>query len=303
LLPVLKVLHVEDDDGDAKHVQRALAKEFDSKCVVVRVSSLNEAVRKLKESLFNAVLLDLNLTDVCGLANVRAVKEADPELPIVVLSGHDDKELALDALRQGAQEYLVKGHADSRVVCLAVLSSIERKAYERKLFQQANFDELTGLPNRRMFFDYMERWLVRAQRWKRTEAVLFLDIDGFKKVNDTLGHDVGDDLLREVARRLKMGLRASDMLARLGGDEFVIHVDGDGQITRPACSTIAEKITENVTAPVVIGNHTIGIGLSVGIAFYPEHGRDVASLMQSADKAMYEAKRRRTGHCFAPAGR
>lgn len=296
----LRLLHVEDDDGDAKSLQRAFAKEFErSSCRIERVYSLTEALQALRHGVFNAVLLDLGLSDTSELEGLNAIKEENPELPVVILSGHNDNDTALRAVRAGAQEYVVKAHSNSRMLALSVLSSIERKRHERHLFRLANHDALTGLPNRRMFLEYIRRWLLRAERWQRTEAVMFIDVNGFKTVNDSLGHDIGDELLIQIAARLKLGLRASDMLARYGGDEFVVHLDMGAEIDRASCAQLAEKVCRLFADPVDIGGNAIATGVSIGIAFYPDNGRDAAELIQKADDAMYAAKRRRTGFAFA----
>jgi len=297
--PKLHILHVENDELEADLFKNHLTQEFGEKgCDIVHVESLADALKKLKETAFNAILLDLDLNDIQGLDNVRAIKEQNPDIPIVVLSGHNDNKTALSAVRQGAQEYVIKGHSDSRVLGLAVLSSIERKSYERHLFRQANHDDLTGLPNRRMFLEYMQRWLIRASRWKRTEVIMFLDVNDFKEVNDTLGHDIGDALLEQIAARLRVGLRASDMLARYGGDEFIVHLDTDAHISRDSCVKIAEKITSLFHSPISIGGHDIQTGVSIGIAFYPEHGKNTTRLIQSADHAMYQAKKLHKDYLF-----
>ncbi len=298
--PKLHLLHVENDDMEAELFKQLLAKEFGvNGCSIVHVESLSEALKKLKETSFNAILLDLDLTDIQGLDNVRAIKEENPDIPIVVLSGHDDNEIALKAVRGGAQEYMVKGHSNSRMLGLAVLSSIERKTYERHLFRQANHDDLTGLPNRRMFIEYMQQWIIRASRWKRVETIMFLDVNDFKKINDTLGHDVGDTLLEQIAARLKVGLRTSDMLARYGGDEFIVHLDTDAHVSRDSCAEVARKIISLFRDPISIGGHDIQASVSIGIAFYPEHGKDTAELIQSADQAMYQAKKANKDFSFA----
>lgn len=298
--PNLNLLYVEDDEVIAAMFQLQLKQELGQQyCTITHVDSLGKALKAMKAIAFSAILLDLDLKDVQGQDSVRAIKEENPEIPIVVLSGHDNTEIALKAIRNGAQEYLVKGHCNSRMLGLAVLSSIERKAYERQLFNQANYDELTGLPNRRMFMDYMERWLARSSRWKRAEALFFLDVNGFKYVNDTFGHDVGDQLLQQVAQRLKNGLRTSDMLARFAGDEFVIHLDGNAHISQENCTVVAEKISSLFTPPIVIEGRSLQVGLSIGIAIYPEHGSDVEALIQRADQAMYKAKQAKMGFAFA----
>jgi diguanylate cyclase (GGDEF)-like protein len=296
----LKLLHVEDDDGDAKILRRAFAQEFDQNSYrIQRVASLHEALRALRHSDFHAVLLDLGLNDASGLDGLNAIKEEHPDLPVVILSGYNDSDTALKAVRGGAQEYVVKAHSNSRMLALSVLSSIERKRYERHLFRLANHDALTGLPNRRMFLEYIRHWLLRAERWQRTEAIMFMDVNSFKTVNDTLGHDIGDELLIQIAARLKVGLRASDMLARYGGDEFIVHLDMGADVDRVTCAQVAEKISKIFAEPIQIGGNAIETGVSIGIALYPDNGHDTQELIQKADEAMYVAKRRREKFAFA----
>ena len=297
---ILQFLHVEDDDGDAKILQRAFAKEFDSGGYhLQRARSLNGAMAELRHGVFDAVLLDLGLGDTSGLGGLNAIRDANPDLPIVILSGQGNNDIAMDGIRGGAQEYVVKGDCSSRMLALSVLSSIERKKYERYLFKLANHDTLTGLPNRRMFQEYIKHWLIRADRWQRTEAVMFIDVNGFKSVNDDLGHDIGDELLLQIAARLKVGLRASDMLARYGGDEFVVHLDMGADVLVDTCAQVAEKISAMFVDPICIGGHKINTGVSIGIALYPENGRDSAELIQKADEAMYRAKRNKEKFSFA----
>lgn len=281
-------------------MQRAFTREFARDAYLIkRVHSLQEALLALRHFEFHAVLLDLGLNDASGLDSLNAIKEEHPDLPVVILSGHNDSDTALKAVSGGAQEYVVKAHSNSRMLALSVLSSIERKRYERHLFRLANHDALTGPPNRRSFLEYMERWLLRAERWQRTEAIMFMDVDAFKAVNDTLGHDIGDELLIEIVARLKIGLRASDMLARYGGDEFIMHLDMGAEIDRASCAQLAKKISGLFDDPIVIGGKSIATGLSIGIALYPDDGNDTAELIQRADEAMYISKRRQMRFAFA----
>ncbi len=296
----LRFLHVEDDDGDAKILQRAFSKYFaGADYFIQRAKSLREAMSDLQREAYDAVLLDLGLEDAVGLIAFNAIKEANPDLPIVIFSGHEDNEIALEAVRGGAQEFVVKGDGSSRMLALSVLSSIERKKYERHLFKLANHDALTGLPNRRMFQEHIKHWLTRAERWQRTEAIMFIDVDGFKKVNDTLGHDVGDELLSQIAARLTLGLRASDMLARYAGDEFIVHLDMGATVSDDICAQVAKKIVGLFVDPICIGGHEIHTGVSIGIAFFPKNGRDPIELFRKADEAMYRAKHLQEKFAFA----
>ncbi len=297
---MIKLLHIEDDDGDAKIVRRQLIVEcHDHQYVIDRAKTIYEAINKLKENAYNVVLLDLSLGDMHSLTNVNYIKTQAPNVPIVVLSGYSDTRLALESIRYGAQEYIIKGSVDSHALDLAILSSIERKLYEISLLKLAHHDELTGIPNRRMFLEYMQRILIRAKRWALEEALLFMDVNGFKEINDQFGHDLGDLLLQEVVVRLKETLRSTDMLARFGGDEFVIHPDNQSSKKLKDCEEIANKITSAFKDPLLFNETKIQTSFSIGIALYPKNGLDLDTLLHQADQAMYNAKKSNQAFCFA----
>ena len=182
---------------------------------------------------------------------------------------------------------------------VAIFSDItERKEREAMITFQAFHDGLTGLPNRLLFKDRLEQALVQAKRYKaRTPAIMFLDLDKFKQVNDTLGHDVGDFLLKEVANRLKSCVRSVDTVARLGGDEFTVLLP---EITDEAdADAVASKILEAMLEPIRLGSEDRVVSTSIGISLYPKDGRDADALMKSADAAMYHVKGAgRAGRCF-----
>lgn len=173
---------------------------------------------------------------------------------------------------------------------VAIFSDItERKEREEMITHQAFHDALTGLPNRLLFHDRLDQALEHARRNRqRTPAVMFLDLDRFKQVNDTLGHDVGDLLLKEVANRLRRCVRAADTVARLAGDEFTILLP---EITEESdARAVAEKVLQAMGEPVDLGKESRVITTSIGIAMYPRDGRDGESLMKQADAAMYHVK-------------
>jgi len=165
---------------------------------------------------------------------------------------------------------------------------VERRGAEARVHHMAYHDSLTGLPNRALLADRLERAILAAQRGGTRLAVMFLDLDRFKTINDSLGHATGDFLLKEVASRLCHAVRASDTVARLGGDEFVLLVPGVGALEE--CSQIGDKIIEVLGAPVRFEGHSLHISPSIGICVYPDDGADVDLLMRHADAAMYQAK-------------
>ena len=173
------------------------------------------------------------------------------------------------------------------------------KDSEQHYFQLANFDALTGLPNRSMFHDRLERNLLQAERDQLSLALLFIDVDHFKTVNDTHGHHIGDALLKEVASRLQACVRKVDTVSRLGGDEFTVilydlKAPGDA-------GKVAQNILDMLAVPLPLGGEPHAISASIGIAFYPADANKLADLLKNADHAMYLAKRQGRGqfHFFA----
>lgn len=175
-----------------------------------------------------------------------------------------------------------------RIILLAIEDITERKKYEEKIQQMAFHDSLTGLPNRKLFSDRLGIVLAQARRNKKKVGIVMLDLDNFKDVNDTLGHDVGDTLLKAVAERLSVILRKSDTVARFGGDEFVL-IFPDMEAIEEAIQVV-QKIIDRFNKPFLIDTHQLVVTTSIGIAVYPNDGMDEEILMKNADIAMYQAK-------------
>jgi diguanylate cyclase (GGDEF)-like protein/PAS domain S-box-containing protein len=173
----------------------------------------------------------------------------------------------------------------------------DRFQYEQHLKYLAHHDTVTNLPNRTLFMDRLSRALVRAERIKQQVAVLFMDLDRFKIVNDTLGHDVGDKLLHSVATRLQQNVRKGDTIARLGGDEFALILEDIHQIDN--VTSIVEKIIAAFNAPHVVDKKELSVSASIGVAMYPADGEDISGLLRHADIAMYRAKENGgNNYCF-----
>lgn len=178
---------------------------------------------------------------------------------------------------------------------VAMVSDItERKKFQDTIIRQATEDALTGLPNRTLLMDRLKQALIQAQRHGTEAAVLFMDLDGFKVINDTLGHNVGDKLLVQVADRLRKSIRESDTLARMGGDEFIFVIN-DAQLD--GVKQLCEKVLESLQQGFELEGEQHQISASLGIAMYPEHSRDENELLRLADQAMYEAKRLGKAQC------
>jgi len=166
---------------------------------------------------------------------------------------------------------------------------VRRKLQQMELFRSANYDQLTDLPNRSLFMDRLNQTLKQSKRYERKFALLFIDLDGFKSVNDTLGHDAGDELLIKVSERLLACVRESDTVARLGGDEFTVILS---TITSSDnAETVAQQIIKKLSIPFTIQEHEAQIGASIGISMYPDSAVDTEILLKKADDAMYLAKK------------
>ncbi len=285
----IRVLLVEDSPRDAELVRRLLSRCIRPRFEVTRSPTLRAALPLAREAGCDVVLLDLSLPDSSGLAGVREMALALPRTPVVILTGTDSQATAVDAIRHGAQDYLVKGHDGADRLARAIQLAVERKAFEAQLTRRANFDELTGLANRTLFRDRLAQVLARAKRRGERAALLFIDLDGFKGVNDTLGHLAGDEVLRLVAGRLRSATRAAETVARFGGDEFVVLIEAIPD-AGPARRT-AQRILACLRTPLAVAGENVVITPSIGIAVYPEHGEDGDALLLNADVAMFRAKK------------
>jgi len=255
----------------------------------------DEVCQLHRKNRYDLILLDLVMPGTDGFQILEGLKEieADSYLPVLAVTAHPDHKLR--ALQCGARDFISKPF-DLAEVLMRVHNMLEvrllheaARNHARTLESLALKDPLTGLANRRLLADRMSMALGHARRNQTVMAVVYLDLDGFKQVNNTLGHGAGDALLRTVAERLVAAVREEDTVARLGGDEFVIglwHLTGTDD-----AATVASKVIEAVSQPYDIDGETVRITASAGIGIYPLHGEDADTLMKSADLALYEAKR------------
>jgi diguanylate cyclase (GGDEF)-like protein len=295
---ILEVLLIDGDPRAILLVEIALAEAARDSRTRVRVTwarTLVEGTAELDraDSTFDAVLLDLNLPDGGGIDSLRAVRNLNSHVPIVAIAGGSDLQVATSALKQGASDYLDKTEIQPRALMRAIRYAIERKKSEAELIRLAQTDPLTGLLNRRAFFERLEDALVQARRSERACAVVVFDIDRFKEINDLFGHKTGDDLLVAIACNLRTNLRESDSIGRLGGDEFAV-VAPNLKSANDAME-IADKVAYSVHAIDELNDIRIEPKISVGISVFPMDDSDVEAFVAHADMAMYKSKASKKG--------
>ena len=289
------ILLVEDNPGDARFAQSIFDEQANDQLPGLRwVQSVAAALQMLDtEPGCAIVLLDLGLPDSQGLEGLDAIKARVSDVPIVVLSGHDSDELGLSAVVAGAQDYLVKGSFDGGLLTRALRYAAQRKRVEVALIARALHDELTGLPRRALLHDRLEGALKRCARDKSLGAILFVDLDHFKQLNDTHGHTAGDAVLRAVSKRLSGVVRDSDTVARLGGDEFVVLLPSVAD-PRDALS-VGEKLLSALAEITDVEGRAVVVSASIGVVCFSDASELADELIRRADGAMYLVKRNGRG--------
>jgi len=291
--PRQHVLLIEDDDADALLVERAL--ERFGGLELRHVTRLRSALDTLAEKPCDVALLDLSLPDSFGLEGVTTLHASFPDLPVVVLTGLTDNELALQALERGAQDYLAKGQCSPEMLVRTLRYAIQRQQIQREnqrllseLGRQARHDGLTGLTNRRSLVAELEREWMRSQGGGKPLACVLLDVDFFKRVNDLHGHAAGDTVLQALAEQLRTSCRNGDTPGRYGGEEFLAILP---HTTEDEAAAWAEQLRQCIAAtPIPLGNETIYVTVSFGVA---ARGSDIASgeqLVARADQSLRLAK-------------
>jgi len=294
----LRVLLIEERPTIAARAAACATTAPGRKLSVSHVTSLHDACNTLVIDDFDAVLMDLAPSDSALPQALTRLRQLAPSVPVIVLHRRCDEDLALEAVSLGAQECLAVEDLSPSSVNRAVRYGIERRRFEARLEALAKLDDLTGLANRALFFDRLAHALEHAHRRQTKVAVLFLDVDRLKAINDGLGHAAGDTLLRQVAKRIESVLRSTDTLAlleirnhtaaRLGGDEFAIVLE---DVASADCvKAVSARLSRALEQPVVLSGRSFVVTASIGMAICPEQGTSCAELMMCADEQMYQAK-------------
>lgn len=278
-------------EGNTEYTQSfcdMLSRDCPGKFEIYITDRLLHGLEIIEDSNVDVVFTELSHPDSNDSDTIRLIQEADSSLPIIVICDCESDEQSIQIMEAGAQDYLVKGQGDGHLISRAVRYSVERKRVEQGLSYLAQYDKLTGLANRELFRERLNRAMIRADRNKSLAALMFIDLDRFKNINDTLGHDAGDRLLIDVSKRLKESTRSGDTVARLGGDEFTIILEDVKHVDDAAI--VAKKILDAMESAIELDGHDVYVTPSIGITVYPLDDTNDKNLLRNADAAMYRAK-------------
>lgn len=285
----LRILLVDDDEDDYIATRVLLNEAFGSACTLQWIPTYSAGLEAIQAQTHDVYLIDFRLGGHSGLDLTRKVSaRKNSTTPVILLTGLDDHEVDIAAMNAGAADYLVKQQLSAPLLERAIRYAIERKKTEQELLALAHYDPLTGLANRSLFQVRLADSIAQAKRAGQFLALLLIDLDHFKDINDTLGHAAGDAVLQEIAERLPACLRESDTVARLGGDEFVIIATQLSQGNY--AGVVAEQIIGNLAHDFHFNDDYLSTKASIGVALYPSDGTEPDELLKRADLALYQAK-------------
>lgn len=287
--PTLKILIIEDDRLQFRVTELLLANARSASFEIDWAQTFEDGLRLLLTGNYAACLLDFQLGARDGLELLRSARAEDCHTPVIFLTADSSERIDVAAMEAGASDYLVKGEITPRVLERSIRYSLKLGEAMRELRLLATRDALTGVLNRRAFDALLAGESDRARRLGRPLAMVVLDLDHFKKINDTHGHPAGDAVLATVARVLESEVRSIDKVARIGGEEFAVllmEMDADGGFA------VAKRLVTAVRGrPVVVnGGSPLAVTISAGVAALPVHGGTDGEFLAAADKALYTAK-------------
>lgn len=281
------ILIVDDEDMARELLRRRLSAQGHS---VTEATSGHEAIALVKKTDFDVLLLDIVMPEFDGLQTLVALREIRPanELPVIMLTAKEGSDDVVEALRTGANDYVTKSIPFS-VVLARIQTQVSLRRLTARVEALAVRDPLTGLYNRRGFYQLAEKEGQRIERFGGTLQAIMVDVDHFKRINDTYGHIAGDEVLAVTARCCEQQLRAVDLIGRWGGEEYAILLPG---IDVAGAVKTAERLRDVVASTVIEGTRgAVTVTLSAGVASLDETCADLDALLSRADEAMYDAKR------------
>lgn len=289
-LSSLSVLVVENNAQDFDAISRQLSDVYGTQYRLIHCASLYEAQSFLLSGSFDAILLDLSLPDSVGLNTVSHMRNLTVRLPIVALINMDNDAMGEQAIQQGAQEFLCKDEISGNILSRVIKYAIKRKQMDEKLEKLSTTDPITGLYNRRYFFERGWNEYVNACHSNQSMAIVLIDIDHFKKVNEFYGHVCGDKVLLGLADLIQKMVRGVDLVARFGAEEFIILMPNSHQ---KEVDFLAERLRLEVAdTPIEHNGKSFHITTSVGVAMIAKTQADFESMIKQADLALSRAQDR-----------
>lgn len=293
----MNILIVDDDIVDRESIKRIL-NQSTTQWDFVETESVDEGLAAFAKQKFDVILLDYRMPQRDGIELLLELRNAPLEysVAIIMLSNSEETELALKCVRAGAQDFLLKSEVTSSRLQRAILQSKARYELEQQLHSSyqkakklAEHDALTGLANRYSFEEALHMNITQKPRDQSKLALTLFDLDNFKFINDTHGHAVGDEILKQVAQRVSLCLRGNEVFARLGGDEFAIILSNLHSVDN--ATRVTQRVLNSLDEPFNVSGIVIKVGASIGIAMYPDNSINANDLLKYADIAMYRAKK------------
>ncbi len=286
----IKLLLIDDDEEEFFILKKLLAKINHTQYDLKWIADFDDGLVEILKKDCDAYLVDYQLGEKDGLKLIRSAIKSGCNLPLILLTGHGSRKVDLAAMEAGATDYLIKNELNSLLLERTIRYAIEHKESEESLVHMVRHDHLTDLANRYYFEETLNKSISIAKRENWHLALLYLDLDKFKDINDTLGHNVGDLLLIAVSKRLHRCIREADTIARFGGDEFGVILT---RIRHPYnAALVAKSLIQTLKKPFILNDNEVFVGVSIGIAIYPNAGENAKDLIRHSDLAMYSAKRK-----------
>lgn len=292
----ITILIIDDDEIDRENYRRMLEHSTVFRCEIVEAANAKNALLKLNESTVDCILLDYQLPDMDGIKLLKQIKnEYGKFIPVIMLTGHGSEDIAVNAMKAGAIDYIVKSNLYPDILVKTIVNSIKTLQLKKIIEQQQEqikfytyYDSLTGLNNRHTFEEMAKQAFVNIESHHEMMALLFIDLDNFMTINDTLGQLAGDEILIETGKRLKEALPKEAIIGRWGDDEFAVLLLGT-EIEHRAENS-ANKIIKAIKQPFSVSMDIVNISASIGIACYPSNSSDLAKLLKNAYTALTRAK-------------
>ncbi len=296
----IQILLVDDSPDDREYFHQLISDVESVELEVDETDNASDALEKLIVGNYDCAIVDYNMPGYNGKWLVQEMSRRGIRTASIILTGGGNERIAVETLKCGTQDYLCKSDVSTSMLERSIVESLANKSQQMSLLQRANYDSLTGVRNREHFMEAIENACSKAERFNRHFAVLYLDLDNFKEINDSFGHAAGDAALRTFATQLGYCARSYDTIARLGGDEFVMlleELEGDGLLS---AIRIAKRILEKMqSTPVECGTMRFSMSASIGISLFPQISSSKEQLIEHADMAMYIAKRSGGGYHVA----